>query len=169
MSAKNAWDAIAREGSKRDRLGQYARCDHCDQETDPRCLRQVELAKPGDGAIAVVLCAGCHLRLQGKPLEEDHHPAGRANDAFTVPIPANDHAVLSDLQHDWPTATLRNPDGSPLLAAAAALRGWLDVLRLLIERTVGWIPDALERLDDALREYVGPGWWGTVGWEGGRP
>ena len=86
-----------------------------------------------------------------------------------MPIPANDHAVLTDRQHDWPAATLRNLDGSPLLVAAAALRGWLDVLRLLIERTVGWIPDALERLDDALRKHLGPGWWDAVGWEGGRP
>src|SRR4051812_34101732 len=78
------------------------------------------------------------------------HWFGQHNDPLTSPIPANDHRVLSELQAQWPEKTLRNPDGSPLLRIAAGLRGWLDVLRLLIERVAGWIPAALEQLDELL-------------------
>ena len=113
-------------------------------------------------------CAECQARLQGRRPVEDHHPAGRANDPFTAPFWANDHDILTDRQHGWSAATLRNPDGSPLLKAAAAIRGWLDVLRLIVERTVGWIPPFLEWLDAALRGSVGDRWWETLGWEGGR-
>jgi hypothetical protein len=74
-------------------------------------------------------------------------------------VPGNDHRILSDYQHEWPLGTLRNPDGSPLLRAAASIRGWLDILRLIIERTVGWVPALLEMLDAWLRELVGEHWW----------
>lgn len=161
----NRWDAIAREGNKRSRLGQYAHCQLCHEE-DPRCLRQIELGARGEERIAGTLCAGCHVQLQGKPPTEQHHPSARSNDTFTVSVPANEHAILTDWQHDWPVATLRNPDGSPLLAAAAALRGWLDLLRLIVERTVGWIPGFLEWLDGVLRSQVADRWWETLGWEG---
>jgi hypothetical protein len=91
---------------------------------------------------------------------EGHHAKGRQNDpGDLIDVPANDHACLSELQRQWPRETLRNPDGSPLLRAAAALRGWLDVLRLIIERTVGWIPDLLEALDVWLQEANGARWW----------
>ncbi|MDP9354988.1 MAG: hypothetical protein M3R02_06835 [Chloroflexota bacterium] len=159
------WDALTREGNKRDRLGQYARCTGCG-EADPRCLQGPRGTGSGDEE-RPVLCAECRLAVEGKSRTERHHPAGRANDPIAVPIPANDHAVLSDAQHDWPMATLRNPDGSPLLAAAAALRGWLDVLRLVVERTVGWIPAFLEWLDAVLRSQVAERWWETFSWEGG--
>ena len=54
---------------------------------------------------------------------------------------------------------MRNPDGSPLLKAAAALRGWLDLLRVVIDRNVGWIPFFLERLHDYLVTALGVRWW----------
>ena len=96
---------------------------------------------------------------------EDHHPKGQHNDADdTVAIPVNDHRVLSGRQLTWPIETLRNPDNSPLLIAAAALRGWLDVLWLIIVRTVGWIPTLLELLDAWLREQLGPRWWDDFDW-----
>jgi hypothetical protein len=62
--------------------------------------------------------------------------------------------------------TLRNPDGSPLLRAAASIRGWLDTLRLIMERTVGWVPAFLEWLDARLRVTIGVQWWVTLGYEG---
>jgi hypothetical protein len=62
------------------------------------------------------------------------------------------------MQHDWPTGTLRNPDGSQLLQAAAAVRGWMDILVLILERTIGWIPRFLEALDAWLCERLGPTW-----------
>jgi len=70
------------------------------------------------------------------------------------------------MQRDWPEHTLRNPDGSPLLAAAAAIRGWLDVLWLVMQRTVGHIPVLLESLDEGLRTTYGDRWWEGLGLEG---
>ncbi len=164
MTQAKKWEALAREGKKRDRLGQYATCEDCGA-SDPRTLQQVRHNRKDDTSDRV-RCAECRLMAQGKAPTERHHLAGRANGPATIPIPANDHAVLSDLQLAWPRETLRNPDGSPLLKAAASLRGWLDVLWLILEHTVGWIPDSLERLDGALRVHVGPRWWESLGWEG---
>jgi hypothetical protein len=82
-------------------------------------------------------------------------------------VPANDHSTLTHKhQANWPRDTLRNPDGSPLLRAAAATRGWLDALRLIVERTVGWVPSFLERLDAWLRSKLGDRWWEEfAGWQ----
>jgi hypothetical protein len=159
---------LARDNRKRERLGDASTCHLCG-EADVRGLRRVELVSSIEGPITVTLCASCHVQLQGKRLTEEHHPAGRANDPFTVPIPATEHAILSDAQYDWPRETWRNPDGSPLLAAAASLRGWLDILRLIIERTVGWIPAFLEALDALLRQQLGPRWWLLAAFKGVTP
>jgi hypothetical protein len=48
--------------------------------------------------------------------------------------------VLERKLGGWPRETLQNPDAGPLLIAAAALRGWLDVLVHIIKHTLGWIP-----------------------------
>jgi hypothetical protein len=37
------------------------------------------------------------------------------------------------------------------------------VLRLLLERTVGWVPRFLERLDAWLRVKLGERWWEEFG------
>ena len=63
--------------------------------------------------------------------------------------------MLSELQALWPRDTLRNPDASPLVRAAAWLRAWLDMLRLIIDRAVGRIPAALEDLDTLLTKFIG--------------
>jgi hypothetical protein len=112
-----------------------------------------------------VLCREHDAYRLGRSWIEQHHPAGHNNDPQTLPIPANDHGVASENQALWPRETLRNPDGSPLLKAAAALRGWLEILRLAVERTVGWIPAFLEQLDAWLREQHGNGWWSDLGWQ----
>ena len=40
---------------------------------------------------------------------DEHHPAGRANDPTTTPVPVNDHcAELNPAQEDWPKETLEN-------------------------------------------------------------
>ena len=49
--------------------------------------------------------------------------------------------------------------GTFLLLCAAAIRAWIDVMQHIIYRTVGWIPDFLEQLDDWLLERLGPSWW----------
>lgn len=130
---------------------------------NPRC------AVPGCGETSPFALSGTHPHLicdehradaAGRTWIEGHHVQGKANDpGDVVPTPANDHAEASELQRLWPRTTLRNQDGSPLLRAAAALRGWLDLLRLIIERTVGWIPELLEELDAWLRDQLGPRWW----------
>jgi hypothetical protein len=74
-----------------------------------------------------------------------HHVAGKANSPVTVPVPVNDHrACLSVAQADWPKSTLMNVHGSPLLAAAACVRGFVDMVFYLIER---FSPEK-KRLDD---------------------
>ncbi len=138
----------ARHARRKRSLPHSARCA-CG-ETDPRCLTNTP-----DG----VRCYGCQVEQRGRSSTEAHHPAGRHNLITTVRIPANEHRILSARQQSWPTATLRNPDGSPLLQAAAAIRGWMDVLALILERTVSWIPHFLEALDTWLRDRIDERWW----------
>jgi hypothetical protein len=114
-----------------------------------------------------IVCYEHRARAAGRSWREDHHVCGHHNDSTDVSeIPGNDHRPLSFRQDLWPEATLRNPDGSPLLRAAAALRGWLDVLRHLIERSVGWIPAFLESLEVWLVTQLGAQWWDKWDWTG---
>jgi hypothetical protein len=63
------------------------------------------------------------------------------------------------MQNDWPSKTWRNPDRSPLIAAAASVRGSIDLLKVVVERMLGWIPRFLEKLDECLCNAVGGRWW----------
>ena len=91
---------------------------------------------------------------------DEHHPAGKANNAATISVPVNDHrARLSPAQYDWPKATLENPDGSPLLAAAASVRGFVDTVIYLVERFLLWIPEMLEKVDKFLVDMLGRKYW----------
>jgi len=117
------------------------------------------------GAEPSIICQE-HLADQlQRAWTQEHHYSGQANSPEKGPIPANDHAVENALQSLWPRETLRNPEGSPLLRAAAAIRGWLDILRLVSERTLPWIPAALESLDALLKDRHGSRWWETLGWK----
>ncbi len=142
-----------RDRKKQLRLGPEAVCEAC-SETDPRTLQQTE----------VTLCAECRLALSGKPTTERHHPAGQHNDAFTAPLPANPHAVLSDAQHDWPPETLRNPNQDFLRLLAAWLRFFADTFRYLSEQAHTWAT-RLEQTSTYLVATLGPHWQGAV--EGG--
>ena len=126
------------------------------KETDPLALTGTH---PRSIATSTML-------VKRRPWLEAHHPSGRQMIRSTVEIPGNEHRVLSELQNaTWPRETLRNPDGSPLLRAAAAIRGWLDLLWVVMHRTVGWVPASLEVLDAWLRERVGARLVGGVlGW-----
>ena len=150
------WDA-RREQRLRQLGTRDPRCsgEGC-EETDSFALTGVH---PG------ALCYECLAARRGRRTTEDHHLAGRRNHQTTVSIPGNDHRILTAYQEAWPARTLRNSEHSPLLAAAGAIRGWLDVLRLIIERTVGWIPGYLEQLDAALGEVLGARWWDVLGLE----
>lgn len=133
----------------------------------PRCIGCAE-ADPFAlcGVQPDMVCYECLAIGQGRGRGEGHHVSGQANDPRDVlDLLGNDHRALSAAQARWPADTLRNPDGSPLLKAAAAIRGWLDALLLILDRTVGWVPGFLEWLDSALREAIGPTWWIDLGWE----
>lgn len=146
-------DQDAREARREAKLRQLGTrapaCPGCG-ETDPLALT---------GRHPQLRCYECQALARGRPWVEQQHPAGRANHPATVPIPGNDHRVVDDHKNDWPRTTLRNPDGSPLLRAAACLRGWLDTLQLILERTLAWIPDFLEELDQWLTHLHGRTWW----------
>src|SRR5205085_882591 len=89
-----------------------------------------------------------------------HHVAGSANSPVTVSILVNDHrAILSTAQYDWPRETLENPQGDPLKAAAACIRGFIDTIRYLCESLLEWIAEMVERLSEYLIERNGPEWW----------
>jgi hypothetical protein len=108
-----------------------------------------------------VICAACKRKKEGKTTMDDHHVFGKANDpTTTVIVPVNDHrAELSVAQQDWPKKTLENPDGSPLLSAAARIRGFVDYVIYLIEKGLLWVARMLEALDEFLESTLGVKWW----------
>jgi hypothetical protein len=106
------------------------------------------------------VCAECQRKRQNQATTDKHHVAGKSNSAVTVVVPANDHrAVLSEGQYDWPKTTLENPHGSPLLMAAACIRGFIDTAIYLIDQLLSWIAEMLEVLNAILVEKFGPEWW----------
>lgn len=107
-----------------------------------------------------ITCANCQRTAGGRTTVDQHHFAGRANSRATISVPVNDHrARLSVAQADWPKSTRVNVDGSPLLAAAACIRGFVDTVHYLMEQGLLWIPDMLERLDALQVKRLGPRWW----------
>lgn len=114
------------------------------------------------GVYPRIYCYEHDALRRSRPWLEDHHPAGQNNDPRTVPIPGNEHRLLSELQYRWPRETLRNPDGSPLLRAAAIVRGWENVLYVVMA-LLAWVPPYLEQLDARLRKELGPRWWEAIG------
>jgi len=90
---------------------------------------------------------------------EQDHIAGRHNSEATFPLPGNAHRTKSDRMRDWPRRTVQNTEGSPLLAAAACVRGWLDILWTVAEFAER-VPRLLEGLDAWLTERHGRKWWG---------
>lgn len=105
-------------------------------------------------------CVECKRKKEGRATTDNHHPAGVANNPTTITTPVNDHrAELSVAQQDWPKKTRENPDGSPLLAAAGCVRGFVDTIVYLIKKTLIWIADMGEKLDAYLEEILGRKWW----------
>ena len=104
-------------------------------------------------------CAACERERRGQTTVDDHHVAGKASSPVTIPVPVNDHrANLSAAQYDWPKETRENPDGSPLLAAAASIRGFADTIVYLIEKLL-WIAEMLEMAHPYLVKKLGLKWW----------
>jgi hypothetical protein len=107
-----------------------------------------------------VICAACDRARKGKKTMDKHHVAGRANSPITILVPVNDHrAELSPAQYDWPKATLENATGSPLLARAARVRGFVDTNSYLVETLLLPHAEFCELLDSMLTEKLGPEWW----------
>jgi hypothetical protein len=98
---------------------------------------------------------------------DNHHPFGEANDPkTTILAPVNDHrADLNEAQRDWPQRTRENPDGSPLLAAAGTVRGFIDTIVYLIEKGLLWVAELLEKLDEWATAKLGPNYWVGSPWE----
>jgi hypothetical protein len=127
-----------------------ARCAYCGES------RPAALIAKSDPTI----CAACDRKKKGKTTVDNHHPFGKANNPTTIPIPVNDHrAELSTAQQDWPKETRENPDGDPVLAGAACIRGFVDTVVYLIKKGLLWIAEALEWLSAFLVQKLGPKWW----------
>jgi hypothetical protein len=106
------------------------------------------------------ICAEYEREQLGQSTLDQHHPAGEANDPTTIAIPVNDHrARLNVDQYDWPKTTTENPAGSPLVAAAARYRGYIDTNSYLQEKLLLENAEFLEALDAHLTEKLGPRWW----------
>lgn len=106
------------------------------------------------------ICAKCDREKNKRRTFDDHHPFGKANSPVTISIPVNDHrGRLTVAQYDWPAKTLKNEDGSPLLTAAAMIRGFADIFLYLIDKFLMWIVDMLEHLDTILRKLLGEKYW----------
>jgi hypothetical protein len=106
------------------------------------------------------LCAKCERKKRGHKTTDDHHVAGKANDPITIPVDVNDHrARLSADQMDWPKETRENPDGSPLLAAAGAIRGFIDTVVYLLGKLLLRHAEILEKIDAYLVRTLGRKWW----------
>ena len=141
--------AYARGAIAQRRVGINARCE-CGEARPEALIREKNR----------VICHECKRKEEGMKTEDNHHFAAEANSPVTVPVAANDHrAELNVAQYDWPKSTLENPDGSPFLAAAGCIRGFIDYIHYLIEKGVAWIVDLLEAADAYLRARLGEKWW----------
>jgi len=141
--------AHARKKTAARRLGEGKKCS-CGEDRPEALLAGT---KP-------TICATCQRARNRMTTEDQHHVAGEANDPTTIPVPVNDHrARLSVDQYDWPRATLQNPEGSPLLAGAACIRGFVDTVIYLIQRLLLPKAEMLEILDAYLKDKLGARWW----------
>jgi hypothetical protein len=153
MKKKPSRDPITgfeREQRAARRAGQGSSCSHCGEN---RPLALIPRTNPR-------MCANCQREQFGRLPFDDHHPAGEVNDSTTIPIPVNDHrALLSPQQYEWSPKTWVNPEGSPIRAGAARVRGYCETSDCLVNSLL--IPNAemLEALDEYLEKRLGPKWW----------
>lgn len=151
-----------RKVPQRDPVAAYGR-----EATAARCVGEGRRCACGEARPEALIrgsdptiCAACDRKRRAQTTVDDHHVAGEANSPVTTPVPVNDHrAVLSVNQYDWPKSTRENTDRSPLLAAAAGVRGYLDTDAYLKHRFLLSNPEMLETLDAFLVEKLGPRWW----------
>jgi hypothetical protein len=139
-----------REAKAARRAGKNTHCESCGETLLEALVRG---SKP-------TRCAECTRTMKGQTIMDVHHLAGRANSDATLIIRVNHHrGILSVAQYDWPRLTLENPQGCPLLAAAACIRGFIDILSYLIDELLRWISRMLEALSAHLEKQLGQKWW----------
>lgn len=150
IPAQDPRAAHRREGIAERRVGEGNRCA-CGED-------RPEALIPGSDPLT---CFECDRKTNRKTTTDAHHIAGAANNrGATIIVPVNDHrAELSVAQQDWPRKTLQNPDRSPLLSAAAHIRGFIDTIVYLITKFLLWIAGMLELLDTTLEKKLGQKWW----------
>lgn len=149
IPTRNPTKALRRKVVAARRVGLGASCS-CGENRPEALIRGINPAT----------CAACQRAKTGQTTVDNHHFAGEANNPTTIPVPVNDHrARLSVDQMDWPKSTLMNAQGSPLLSAAACIRGFIDIALYLIEEGLLWIADMLEMLDQFQVKNLGPKWW----------
>jgi hypothetical protein len=106
------------------------------------------------------ICARCDRKRRRWETSDYHHIFGIANSPVKISTPVTDHrASLSVSQQDWPRETLENRDGSPLLAAAAKIRGFGDFVLYLIQEHLLPGAEILEYLDAFLKRKLGKKYW----------
>jgi len=107
-----------------------------------------------------IVCAACDRSQRGHSIMDELHVGGAVNSSVTLLVHVNDHrAELTELQNDWLEKTRENPDGSPALAAAGCIRGFVDTVVYLIKKCVLWVADLLEAADAFLVAAVDRFWW----------
>ena len=133
-------------------------CRRVGQDNQCKCGERRPLALiPGSKP---TICALCQRKALGHSLLDNHHPAGKANDPTTIPVRTNDHrAILSPAQYEWPPETRENPSGSPILAAAACMRGYCETDSYLVASLLIPKAEMLEELEAFLTKGLGPKWW----------
>ncbi len=132
------------------RVGDDARCEYCG-ESRPEAL--VAGSNP-------MTCAECQRNNNRQSPVEKHHVAGENNSPITAEIMANDHrAVLSVAQYKWPSTTLHNPKGDPIIAIAAWLRGTADTIIYLVQKFVIAAAECLEKVANYLTTTMGEQYW----------
>jgi len=151
--------ALVRKATAARRAGVGAKCA-CG-ETRPGAL--IKNSEPK-------ICHECWRKKQGKTTADNHHAFGEANSPITVTLPANDHrAELNAAQYDWPKKVRENPDGSPLIAAAGCVLGFIDMVVYLINKGLRFVADLLVAADEYMTAERGQKWWIGTPLEGLAP
>ena len=146
---------------RRDSIEHYVRREHARRRVgvDSQCACGESRPQALIAGSDPITCLNCARKSKGRTHVDLHHVAGRANDPLTIPVPANDHvADLSERQRDWPRETLENVHGSPVLRAAARVRGFRDTLHYL-DRTLLGAAELLEGADAWLVAKFGVKWF----------
>ena len=82
--------ALEREVRAARRVGQGGQCHVCGEQ---RPLALIPGSKP-------TICAACQGEKRGHSLLDNHHPARKANDPTTIPVPVNDQKLRTVRRED---------------------------------------------------------------------